>query len=554
MTDVLLLQPPALKPAEPPLALAILLAHLRAQKLTATAIDANLAAYLYLLDGEWLTTRAGDAVETNLRRALRHRSSSLLLLRSAAAAQNFARYNTAVRYLNRLLALWNSPNGDERLTLGDYQHAGLSPFNPEDLEQLASGAAATLFASYFHEELLPQIIAAQPRIIAISINFLHQALPSFELAGLLRRALPDVLLVAGGGLITSWQEPLRRLDLRLSPFDRLVFGPGETALTALAKDEVDESYTMADATTISFVPDFSFARISDYFSPHPVLPLSASRGCYWQRCLFCPEATAPVHPYTATRPTELPLMMRQLADSYGVRHIQLTDNAVPVNMLKVLAEHAETLADLNWFGFVRFEPILEDVAFVARLAQSGCRMLQLGLESGSQNVLDRLGKGVSLESVAKILANLAAAGIASFVYIMLGTPGETEADAEQTLAFLELHAAEIGFLNLAIMNLPRASGLLDNPQEYGIAAAEPIEADSPLGLYQKFHSDSEWNRAAARRFLEQRLLGSAAIREIVNRTPPLFTSNHAVFLPIRAVDSRKCFCREGTKTPSQLKP
>ena len=529
MTDVLLLQPPALKPAEPPLALAILLAHLRAQGLTATASDANLAAYLYLLDGERLATRAGDAVETNLRRALGHRFYALSLLRSAAAAQNFARYNTAVRYLNRLLALWNSPNGDERLTLGDYQHAGLSPFNPEDLEQVASGAAATLFASYFREELLPQIIAAQPRIIAISINFLHQVLPAFELAGLLHRALPDALLVAGGGLITSWQEPLRRLDLRLSPFDRLIFGPGETALTALAKGEVDDSYTLADATTISFVPDFSFARISDYFSPQPVLPLSASRGCYWQRCLFCPEAAAPVHPYTATSPAELPLMMRQLADSHGVRHIQLTDNAVPVNMLKVLADHAETLADLNWFGFVRFEPILEDAAFVARLAQSGCRMLQLGLESGSQSVLDRLGKGVSLESVAKILANLAASGIASFVYIMLGTPGETEADAEQTLAFLELHAAEIGFLNLAIMNLPRASGLLDNPQEYGIATAEPIEADSPLGLYQKFQPDNDWSRAAARRFLEQRLLGSAAIRAIVKRTPPLFTSNHAVF-------------------------
>lgn len=529
MTDVLLLQPPALKPAEPPLALAILLAHLQSRGLTATAIDANLDAYLYLLDGDRLAIRAGVATETMLRRALRHRSASLSLLRSAAATQNFARYNTAVRYLNRLLELWNSIDGYERLTLGDYQHGGLSPFNPEDLEKLASGAAATLFAAFFREQLLPQVVEARPRIIAISINFLHQALPAFELVGLLHRALPDALLVAGGGLITSWQEPLRRLGLRLLPFDRLIFGPGETALTALAKGEVDDSYTLADASIISFVPDFSFARITDYFSPQPVLPLSASRGCYWQRCLFCPETAAPIHPYTATRPAELPQLMRRLADSYGVRHIQLTDNAVPVNMLKVLADHTEVLTDVNWFGFVRFEPVLEDAAFVARLAQSGCRMLQLGLESGSQSVLDRLSKGVQLAAVVRILANLAAAGIASFVYIMLGTPGETEADAEQTLIFLEQHAAEISFLNLSIMNLPRASGLLDDPRQYGIATADPIAADSPLGLYQKFHPVNDWNRAAARRFLEQRLLGSTAIRAIVNRTPPLFTSNHAVF-------------------------
>lgn len=529
MTDILLIQPPALKPAEPPLGLAVLLAQLKGEGLAARAIDANLDAYLYLLDGERLADRAGAKIDTSLQRALKHRAASLKLLRSAIAGQNFARYNTAVRYLNSLLAVWNSLDGAERLTLGDYQHADLSPFVPQDLARVASGGVRTLFAGYFRNQLLPQILAARPRSIAISINYLHQAIPAFELAGLLRRALPDTLLVAGGGLVTSWQEPLRRLGLRLPPFDRLIFGPGETPLTALAKGEAADAYALADASGIGFAPDFSFAALSDYFSPQPVLPLSSSRGCYWQRCLFCPEAAAPVHPYTAVRPAELPGLMRQLADNYGVRYIQLTDNAVPVNMLNVLAERADELSDLNWFGFVRFEAVLEDADFVARLAKGGCRMLQLGLESGSQTVLNRLGKGVRLEAAARILENLAAAGIASFVYIMLGTPGETEADAEQTLAFLETHAERIGFLNLSIMNLPRASGLLDNPELYGIASAAPIEDASPLGLYQKFSTSGAWDRVAARRFLERRLLGSAAIRSIVKRTPPLFTSNHAVF-------------------------
>lgn len=529
MTDILLLQPPALKAAEPPLALAVLLAHLRGQGLCIEALDANLEAYLYLLDGARLTTRAGTVIDTSLHRALKHRGSSLGLLRSAAAGENFARYNTAVRYLNRLLSLWHSEDGTERLTLGDYQNSRFSPFAPEDLEQIASGRVRTLFNEYFRDELLPKVVAAQPRIIAISINYLHQVLPAFELAGMLRRELPDTQLVAGGGLLTSWQGPIRKLDLRLPVFDRLVFGPGETALAALASGQAADTYILADATTIGFAPDFSFARILEYFSPEPVLPLSASRGCYWQQCLFCPEAAAPVHPYAAARPAELPDLMRQLADQYQIRHIQLTDNAVPVNMLKVLAERAEELSDLNWFGFVRFEPVLEDPEFVARLEKSGCRMLQLGLESGSQQVLDRLGKGVRLEAAEKILENLAAAGIASFVYIMLGTPGETEADAVQTLEFLEKHAAKIGFVNISIMNLPRASGLLDNQEQYGISAATLIEETNPLGLYQKFSTDGDWDRGAARRFLDKRLLGSVAIRTIVNRMPPLFTSNHAVF-------------------------
>ena len=167
--------------------------------------------------------------------------------------------------------------------------------------------------------------------------------------------------------------------------------------------------------------------------------------------------------------------------------------------------------------------------FIQHLAASGCRMLQLGLESGSQVVLDRLGKGIRLEAASKILDNLSVAGITSYVYIMLGTPGETEADAEMTLKFLEEHAEKIGFLNISIMNLPRGSELLENPDLCGIDSSQLRDAESPLGLYHEFQSATGLDRAAARKFLNQRLLGSPVIREIVKRNPPIFSSNHAFF-------------------------
>lgn len=528
MTDILLLQPPALKPAEPPLALGILLGHLRTRNIAAMAIDANLEAYLYLLDEKRLAARIGNTADTSLHRALKHRGQSLERVRSAAIGKNFARYTTAVNYLNRLLAVWNAENG-ERLTLGDYQCPALSPFAPEDLALAASGEFHSLFADYFRSDLLPRIRAAAAPVIAISINYIHQAIPAFELAGMLRRELPGVLLVAGGGLITSWQEPLTTLNLRLPPFDHVVFGPGESILAGLARGERPDTYDAADASCIDFVPDFSFAPIGQYLSPAPILPLTASRGCYWRKCKFCPEASTPTHPYRVFPTQDLPGLMRSLADQYGVRHFQLTDNAVPVKSMKMLAERCDDTTDLNWFGFVRFEKVFEDMDFVRRLAKSGCRMLQLGLETGSQRILDRLGKGVQLQSAARILTNLSAVGIATYVYILLGTPGETEEDAEMTRAFLEKHADKIGFLNISIMNLPRASDLLDNPEQYGIASSEPVPETNPLGLYQKFQPENDWNRAAARRFLDRRLLASPAIRTIVNRNPPLFTSNHAIF-------------------------
>jgi hypothetical protein len=529
MKRLLLLQPPATKPTEPPLSLAILLTYLRQGGVTATALDANLGAYQYFLQPAVLERVVGSQPPTAVRRALKHLPASLERVRSATAALSFDRYATAVRYLNTLLEHYRGPADGERLTLGDYQHQFLSPFAPEDLATLARGEATTLFAPYFRDELLPRIRTLDPELIAISINYLNQALPAFELAGLLKRELPDIELVGGGGLLTSWKQMLRDLDLRLPPFDRMVFGPGEAPLLALSRGEAGDAYYLEDVSQTGFVPDYSFAELAAYLSPQPVLPLSTSRGCYWKQCLFCPEASAPVHPFVMSGRATVPDLLRHLATEFGVRHFHLTDNAIPVRQLESLAGAGTLLDDLNWYGFVRFEPALEDGEFVRRLAASGCRMLQLGLESGSQRVLDRLGKGIQLAGVARILANLQAAGIASYVYVMLGIPGETESDAELTRTFLLQHAMQIDYLNLSIMNLPRGSELLDQPQQHGIETSRLLGEAAPLGLYQSFTATGDWDRKAARRFLDQRLLGDAAIRAIVQRTPPWFTSNHAHF-------------------------
>jgi len=529
MTDVLLIQAPALIPSEPPLSLAILSSALRQSGVSVDALDANLGAYLYLLDDQRLAVFAGDKPKTSIRRALKHCQKFLNLLRSSEGARSFSRYSTAVRHLNLLLGLWTNDNEKERLTLSDYQYKGYSVFNPDDLHLFSSGQVHTLFHSYFQDELFPQIEMQQPKMVAISINYLHQVFPAFELAGMLRQHYPDLELIAGGGLITSWQEPLQRHSDQLPPFDRLVFGPGEASLVALAKGSAPEGYYLSDISEIGYVPDFSFAEFGRYLSPQPIIPVSASRGCYWQKCLFCPEATAPVHPYGSLHPSMFPDLLLQLSECYGATTFHLTDNAIPVNILKSLAERRTDLKNLSWFGFVRFESALENPVFVQQLAEAGCRMLQLGLESGSQAVLDKLRKGVKLEAAATILDNLHRAGISSYVYIMLGTPGETEADAEMTLNFLEEHAEKIGFLNISIMNLPRGSELLENPALYGIESSQLQDEKSPLGLYHEFQSATGWDRAAARKFLHQRLLGSPVIRKIVKRNPPLFSSSHAFF-------------------------
>lgn len=528
--DLLLIHPPAARPAEPPLGTAALLSHLRRAGATAEAIDANLEAYLYLLDGDRLAASAGPAPATSLRRAVRNAPRALSFLRSPGAGTSFPQYAASARHLNTALSAHRGGSGRERLTLGDYVHGDLSEFSPRDLSLAAAGEGLTVFTGYFRDSLLPRIERMRPRVVAISVNYRHQVLPAFELAGRLRRLLPGVPVLGGGGMFASWRRALRSMDLSFLPFDRIGFGPGEDALAGLAAGASDGGGVFfAEGEAVEFLPDFGFAPLREYLSPEPVLPVSASRGCYWRRCRFCPEAVAPTHPHRVADAGRFPAMLRELSGRYGVRRFHLTDNAIPVDFLRSIASGRSLLRGLSWHGFARFERELLDPEFAVSLAAAGCSMLQLGLESGSQTLLDRMGKGTRVADASAILSNLSRAGIAAYVYVLLGVPGETEADAGRTLSFLSDHAGEIGFLNLSILNLPRDAswpGLAA-----GGAADEVVlpDEDEPLGLYRPAPVGNGWGRAAARRFLQRRILGDPAIRAIAARTPPWFGDSHAVF-------------------------
>ena len=393
--DLLLIHPPAARPAEPPLGTAVLLAHLRREGAAAEAIDANLEAYLYLLDGDRLAAAAtGPAPSTALYRAMRNIPRALSFLRSPAAGASFPRYTAAARHLNTALSAYRGIGGRERWTLGDYVNGTLSEFSFPDLSLVASGKTGTVFSAYFRDALLPRVVEMRPRGVAISVNYRHQVLPAFELAGMVRRRLPGVPVYGGGGMFASWRNALRGGGHAVLPFDRVGFGPGESPLAAAAggASPCDGDF-FEDGDAVEFHPDFGFAPLDAYLSPEPVLPVAATRGCYWRRCRFCPEAVAPVHPYRTAAAGTFPMLLRELSDRYGVRRFHLTDNAIPVAVLRTLADGGSALRGLSWHGFARFERELLDPGFASSLAAAGCAMLQLGLESGSQRLLDRMGKG-----------------------------------------------------------------------------------------------------------------------------------------------------------------
>jgi radical SAM superfamily enzyme YgiQ (UPF0313 family) len=202
--------------------------------------------------------------------------------------------------------------------------------------------------------------------------------------------------------------------------------------------------------------------------------------------------------------------------------LHVLDNAMSPQLLRALSENPP---GVPWYGFARVTPHLADADFCMILKHSGCTMLQLGIESGDQAVLDSEHKGIDLEVVSLALKNLRMAGIATYIYLLFGTPSESLQEARKTLAFTVRHADEIGFLNLAIFNLPI----------YGHEAQEletRMHYEGDLALYADYHHPRGWHRARVRQFLDKEFKRHPAIAAIIRRDPPIFTSNHAPFFGI----------------------
>jgi radical SAM superfamily enzyme YgiQ (UPF0313 family) len=149
-------------------------------------------------------------------------------------------------------------------------------------------------------------------------------------------------------------------------------------------------------------------------------------------------------------------------------------------------------------------------------------MLKLGLESGDQAVLDSLCKGIELEIASPALKTLKKAGIATYVYLLFGTPAESLEAAERTLEFTVKHSESIDFLNIAIFNMPAHGADADR-----FETRDFYEGD--LYLYKNFIHPDGWNRSAVRRFLDRKFKRHPAVAPILRRDPPFFTSNHAPF-------------------------
>ena len=492
---MLLINPPLSKPCEPPAGIARLAGAVKGHQLS--VVDASLDAVLRIIHGP---IKADDTWTHRSKKNLR---SNLDYLRKEHKWE-IDRYTRAVMDINRLLERSVHPSG-VRVTLGNYQAQDLSPVKSRDLIRSAEAPEQNPFYPFFNDWLIPQ----QDGLTGISLNFLSQAITAFAMAGYLKKQHPGARVILGGGLVTSWMKRPGWKNPFTGLVDDMVAGPGEGYIRKLLNIE-------ACATHAG--PRYDLFPVSDYLAPGFILPYSASSGCYWQKCRFCPEKAEG----NAYMPLPNDMVLDDLAsliEAYQPSMVHILDNAISPSLLNRIIKRP---LNTDWYGFVRITDHFKDPDFCAGLKQSGCVMLKIGIESGDQRVLDELNKGIDLKTVSIALKNIKDAGIGTYLYFLFGTPPEGPSEARRTMEFVKKHGKLIDFMNIAIFNMPSNS-----PDAEKYSTDKFYEGD--LSLYSSFEHPKGWNRGDVRAFLDNEFRKDPDIRVIIRRNPVFFTSNHAAF-------------------------
>jgi len=509
---MILIYPPVAKLCEPPAGLARLSGALNQFKIKHEVLDSNLEAFLYLINGQM--SKTCNPSDRWTARAFRNVSNNHASLKDWGIYHSIDRYKRAVIDLNRAVEM--SVKSGVTLGLTDFHHQELSPLRSNDLIRSAENPEHNPYYPYFTKRLPELVQRGSSSVIGFSLNYLSQALCTFAMVGFLRKEFPGLNIVLGGGLVTSWSKNKNWKNPFSGLVDHLVAGPGEyQLLSILGIEGFEEKH---------FTPDYDFLPLNEYLSPGLILPYSASSGCYWNKCSFCPER-AEDNPYIPTPVEMVTSDLDTLIAKTNPVMVHLLDNSISTALLKRLVENP---LRIPWYGFARISKLLTDTDFCMALKKSGCVMLKLGLESGDQGVLDKMQKGINLETASLALKTLRNAGIAAYVYLLFGTPAETLTEARETLEFVVRHKDEIRFLNLALFNMPMCG-----PEAGEFATNSFYEGD--LSLYTDFSHPKGWDRKQVRRFLNNEFKRNKAVSEILKNDPPMFTSNHAPLFVMKEV-------------------
>jgi radical SAM superfamily enzyme YgiQ (UPF0313 family) len=324
------------------------------------------------------------------------------------------------------------------------------------------------FIDYFSDildEVVEKVIEAKPKVVGFS---LHQTstVSVQRVVDRLREALPDICVIVGG--MSCYQHFVAQ---RIFPSaDYVAVGEADTVIgplvEALARGErphdipgVVSRYDTKDRVFVGAPlphnldivggPDYGFTNLDFYvnWNGYRLMPLVGSRGCGWSRCTFCaerfnwrartPETVAEEIEYYTTR---------------GFKDFVFNESDFNSNLsfvFRLCKEIVRRGIKANFTAQLRVGKDC-DFQYYKAMREAGFSCLRFGVDALPENTLLLQRKGYTKQMVMDNLKHCHDLGIFTEINVVVGVPGETDADIEESADFIiqmKPYIGRVAFIN-----------------------------------------------------------------------------------------------------------
>lgn len=470
LTTPLLVFPPGWNAYAPYLSIPLLKGFLSENGINSYTKDLNIEFYNNILSKKYLNTiyreieckvKSSDLNDIELMARYIDALNSKNAIKEIALAKSIIRNNSFFSDKDRKYAEYVLKNAF-RLIAAKYclSFISLSKIEFEidiksfsDVVLISDNKEINPFIDFYNKYITDYINNMDIDFIGISITEKTQFVSAVTLVKIIRENCPNVKHITfGGNYITRIQERWGESHGVFALIDSIVVYEGELPLLKLIK-AISENRDLGDVPNLVYeknkkivrnriisisphewsMPNFDDCIKNKYFSPYFIAPIHSSRGCY-NKCEFCTIPDASNGGYRYRNIDSFVCGIRHISKKYNIKHFNFIDESISIKNIREISFKIKD-ANIFWSCESRFSPDFLNEALSKQLYESGCRRIQLGLESYNQRILDKMNKKIKLKWVTPSLNNLFRNKIGVHLFFMIGFPGEIKRESRRTIQY-----------------------------------------------------------------------------------------------------------------------
>ena len=319
------------------------------------------------------------------------------------------------------------------------------------------------------DKIAQEIRARKPDIVGIAGPFTCQMDNSIKASNIVKEVDPHILTVMGGPHVTL---VLKEFLEEVKTVDIAVAGEGEYTLLEIAQ-YFEGQKQLSDIKGIAYrqngvvlvnerrkfiddldklpYPAYDLVDMEQYLSPEKIgyrsfqnraISMITSRGCPFN-CCFCAVHLHMGQGFRANSADYVLDHIQHVVDKFNVKNIFFEDDNLTLDLKRFEAicdGLIERKIKIGWEtpNGVRADCLNMDL--LRKMKQSGCKSVFVGVESGDQQILDKvICKNLDLNRVIEFAKNARKIGLKTGAFYIIGFPGETKEDMQRTVDFaLEL--------------------------------------------------------------------------------------------------------------------